>query len=135
MVSKGYILYLPRRLINAGRNFHRTVATVMLIWYLKQVKDFNLKFSIKGKFLLTLIKLLNLLYIILFVTWGGGTDEVLVRLQLIKKIIKNANLMCISFSVKHQDRFGGSWRSLSNISRTISNMYTFNPQLVTKAKV
>ena len=49
----------------------------------------------------------------------------LVRLSLIEQIIKDANLMCISFSVKHPQTFRKSWMSLSNMSRTISNMYTF----------
>ena len=78
----------------------------MLIWCLKQVKVI-LKLSIKVKFLLTYTKLLNLLYIILFFTVGGDIDEVCVRLHLIKQIqiIKDAKSMCISFSVKHPQRF------------------------------
>ena len=32
-------------------------------------------------------------------------DDVLMRLSLIKKIIKDANLMCISFSLKHPQTF------------------------------
>ena len=35
----------------------------------------------------------------------GGVDDVLVRLLLIKQIIKDLNLMCISFSVKHPQIF------------------------------
>ena len=35
----------------------------------------------------------------LFFTSGGGVDDVLVRLSLIEQIIKDANLMGISFSV------------------------------------
>ena len=35
----------------------------------------------------------------------GGVDDVLVRLLLIKQIIKDFNLMCISFSVKHPQVF------------------------------
>ena len=35
----------------------------------------------------------------------GGVDDVLVRLSLIKQIIKDENLMCISFSVKHPQIF------------------------------
>ena len=38
---------------------------------------------------------------VFFFTSGGGFDEVLVRLQLIEKCIKGANLMCILFSIKH----------------------------------
>ena len=65
---------------------------------------------------------------------GGGVDDVLMRLSLIKPIIKDVNLMCISFSVKHPKIFWESWMSLSNMSRTISDIYTypFNPQLVIK---
>ena len=51
-------------------------------------------------------KLLNVLYTILFFPSGG--DDVLMMLSLIKQIIKDANLMCISFSVKHPQMF---WES------------------------
>ena len=37
---------------------------------------------------------------------GGGSDKVLLKLSLIKKIIKDANLRCILFSVKHPQIFG-----------------------------
>ena len=45
-------------------------------------------------------KLLNVLsiYSTAFFTSGGGADVLLVRLSLIKHIIKDANLMSISFS-------------------------------------
>ena len=39
---------------------------------------------------------------------GGGVDDMLMRLSLIKKIIQDVNLMCISFSVKHSQIFWGS---------------------------
>ena len=39
---------------------------------------------------------------------GEGVDDVLVRLPLIKKIIKDVKLMCIAFSVKHPQIF---WES------------------------
>ena len=39
---------------------------------------------------------------------GGGVDDVLVRLFLMEQIIKDVNLMCISFSVKHPQTF---WES------------------------
>ena len=63
--------------------------------------------------------------------------KVLVRLLSIEQIIKDANSMCISFSVKHPQTFQKSWLSLPNMSRTISNMYTypFNPQLLIKTQV
>ena len=41
------------------------------------------------------------IYNSVFFLSGGGVDDVLVRLSLIKKIIKDVNLMLISFSVKH----------------------------------
>ena len=67
---------------------------------------------------------------------GGGVDDVLVRLLLIKQTIKDDNLMCLSFSVKHPGIFWESRMSLSNMSRTICNIYTysftFKPQLVIK---
>ena len=82
-------------------------------------------------------KLSNVLYTILFFLSGGGVDGVLVRLLLIKQIIKDANLMCISLSVKYPQIFWESSVSLPNISRTTSNIYTypFNPQLVIKTYV
>ena len=45
-------------------------------------------------------KLLNVLsiYSTAFFTLGGGADVLLVRLSLIKHIIKDANLMSISFT-------------------------------------
>ena len=36
---------------------------------------------------------------------GGGVDDVLMRLSLIEQIIKDTNLMSISFSVKHPQTF------------------------------
>ena len=55
-----------------------------------------------------------------------GVDDELVRLLLAKEIIKDANLMCISFSVKHPQTFGESQMSSSNMTRTIANMYTYH---------
>ena len=45
------------------------------------------------------------IYNTVFFPSGGGVDDVLVRLSLIKQIIKDVNLMCISFSVKHLQIF------------------------------
>ena len=42
------------------------------------------------------------------VFFPSGGDDVWMRLSLIKQIIKDANLMCISFSVKHPQIF---WES------------------------
>ena len=39
------------------------------------------------------------------VFFPSGGDDVWMRLSLIKQIIKDANLMCISFSVKHPQTF------------------------------
>ena len=44
-------------------------------------------------------------YNTVFFPSGEGVDDVLVRLSLVEKIIKDANLMCISFSVKHPQTF------------------------------
>ena len=48
------------------------------------------------------------IYNTVFFPSGGGVDDVLVRLSLIKQIITDVNLMCISFSVKHPQIF---WES------------------------
>ena len=45
------------------------------------------------------------IYSTAFFLSGGGVDGVLVRLSLIEKIIKDVNLMCISFSVEHPQTF------------------------------
>ena len=59
------------------------------------------------EFLLRYTKLLNVLYTVLFFfTSGGGVDNVLVNLSLIKQIIKDVTLMCIVFSVKYPQIFG-----------------------------
>ena len=48
-------------------------------------------------------KLLNVLYTVpFFLASGRGIDNVLVRLSLIEQMIRDANLVCISFSVKNQ---------------------------------
>ena len=50
---------------------------------------------------------LYLLYTVLFFfNSGESVDDVLVRLSLVVQIIKDANLMCISFSVKIHRHFG-----------------------------
>ena len=48
------------------------------------------------------------IYNTVFFPSGGGVDDVLVRLLLIKQIIKDVNLMCLSFSFKHAHIF---WES------------------------
>ena len=45
------------------------------------------------------------IYNTIFFTSGGGVDYVLVKLLLIEQIMKDVNLMCISFSFKHQQIF------------------------------
>ena len=111
------------------------ITTVMLIWCLKQVKYFTLKFLRNGSFCWGKQKCA--IYNTAFFPSDGGVDDVFVRLSLIKKIIKDVNLMCLLFSVKYLLIFWKSWMSLSNMSRTISNIYTypFNPQLVITTKV
>ena len=39
------------------------------------------------------------------VFFPSGGDDMLMRLSLIKQIIKDVNLMCISFSAKHAQIF------------------------------
>ena len=53
---------------------------------------------------------LYVLYTVLcfFFTSGWIVDDVLVRLSLVAEIIKDTNLMCIQFSVKHSQTF---WKS------------------------
>ena len=48
------------------------------------------------------------IYSIIFFPSGGGVDGVLERLLIIEQIIKDVNLMWISFSVKHPQIF---WES------------------------
>ena len=48
------------------------------------------------------------LYNTVFFPSGGGVDDVLMRLSLIKQIIKDVNSMCNSFGVKHPQIF---WES------------------------
>ena len=63
--------------------------------------------------------------------------KVLVRLLSIEQIVKDANSMCISLSVKHPQAFQKSCLSLLNVSRPFSNIYTYpsNPQLLIKTQV
>ena len=51
-------------------------------------------------------KLYVLYTVLFFFNSGGSVDDVLVRLSLVVQIIKDANLMCISFIVKHSDSLG-----------------------------
>ena len=80
----------------------------MLIWCLKQVKYFIIKFLINGSFSEVHKIIKFAMYNTVFFPSGGGVDDVLMRLLLIKQIIKDVNLMCIPFSVKHQRIF---WES------------------------
>ena len=41
-------------------------------------------------------------------TSGGGVDDMLMRLSLVEEIIKDTNLMYISFSFKYPQTFGES---------------------------
>ena len=77
----------------------------MLIWCLQQVKYFILKLPINGSFSCG-TKFLNLLHTVPFFSPSVGVvDDMLVRLPLIEKIIKDVNFMWISFSVKHPQIF------------------------------
>ena len=105
---------------------------VMLIWFIKQVKDFILKFLTNGSFCWSTRN-----YIRFFFPFRWRSLWCVGEVSLIKQMIKDVNFMWIAFSVKHPKIFWESWMSLSNMSRTISNIYTypFNPQLVIKTYV
>ena len=90
---------------------HKT--TAILIWYLKRVKDFILKFLINGNFSWGTQNNSMCYMQYCFFHSGGGVDYVLVWLPLIKQIIKDVNLMCIVFSVKKLQIFCESWKSFS----------------------
>ena len=45
------------------------------------------------------------IYSTIFFLSAGGVDDMLVRLSLMEQIIKDVNLMRISFSVKHPQTF------------------------------
>ena len=47
-------------------------------------------------------------------TSGGGVDDVLVRLALVAQFIQDANLMCISSSVKLPETFRESCSNLQS---------------------
>ena len=101
-----------------------------LIWCLKQVKGFILKFPISESFCWGIQNYMRYIKYWFFFTSGGSVDDVLVRFLLIAQIIKDANLICILFSVKHSQTFWESWMSLSNVYT-----YPFNQQLVMKTYV
>ena len=112
-------------------------AKVMLIWCLTQVKDFFLKFIINWCFCWGAQNYwMCYIQYCFFPSGGVGVHDVLMRLRLFEKIIKDVSLVCISFSVKYPQIFWESSMSLFNMSRTLSNMYTypFNPQYVIKHK-
>ena len=48
------------------------------------------------------------IYNTVFFPSGRGVDDVLMMFSLMKHIIKDVNLLCISFSVKHPQKF---WES------------------------
>ena len=75
-------------------------------------------------------KLYALYTVLIFFASGRSVDDLLVRLSLVAQIIKDANLICILFSVKYLHTFWGSWMSLSNVYT-----YLFNQQLVMKTYV
>ena len=99
--------------------------TQQLCWFsaYDKLKIFSFKFPINRSFCWG-TQNYHMYYIqyCFFFTSGRGVDDELVRLLLVEEIIKDANLMCISFSVKHPQTFGESWMSSSNMTRTIANM-------------
>ena len=65
----------------------------MLIWCLKQVKDFTLNFLINKIIKFTIY---NTIY------------EMLMRLSLIEEIMKDVTSVCISFDIKDSQALGNS---------------------------
>ena len=121
------IFHLPETMINTWRNFHRTV-TQHLCWFSTENKLKILSLTFQWiKVSIEVYKIICAIYNTIFFNSGGSVDDVLVRLSLVVQIIKDANLMCISFSVKHSQTFWESWMSLSNLYT-----YLFNQQLVIK---
>ena len=98
----------------------------MLIWCLKQVKNFTLKYPMDVSVEVhKIIKCAIYIQYSFFSTSGGGVDDVLVRLSLIEQIIKDVYLMSILFSLINPQTFRESYMSLFNVSRIISNMYAY----------
>ena len=124
------IFHLPETMINTWRNFHRTV-TQHLCWFRTENKLKILSLTFQWiKVSIEVYKIICAIYNTIFFNSGGSVDDVLVRLSLVVQIIKDANLMCISFSVKHSQTFWELWMSWSNLYT-----YLFNQQLVMKTLV
>ena len=78
---------------------------VILIWWLKQLQDFILKYSKMGVSVEVHKIIKFTICNTIFFTSGGGNDEVLVTLSLIEQVIKDVSSMCILFSVKCPELF------------------------------
>ena len=64
------------------------------------------------------------IYTIVFSHSGGGVDDVLFRLPLIKQIIKDINLICSAFSVKHPgDNFGSMNEFVQYVQKYFQYVY------------
>ena len=124
------IFHLPETMINTWRNFHRTV-TQHLCWFSTENKLKILSLTFQWiKVSIEVYKIICAIYNTIFFNSGGSVDDVLVRLSLVVQIIKDDNLMCISFSVKHSQTFWESWMILPNLYT-----YLFNQQMVMKTSV
>ena len=95
----------------------------MLIWCLKQVKYFILKFPTKWKFLLRYTKIMKCTIYSAFLTSGEAVDHVLVRLSRIKESIKDASLMYISLSVKHPQASWELWMIFQYVEKYFQCAY------------
>ena len=96
----------------------------MLIWCLKQVKHFILKFPINGSFFWgTQNYEAYYLHYIAFLTSGEAVDRVLVRLSQIKESIKDASLMSISLSVKHPQASWELWMIFQYVEKYFQCAY------------
>ena len=99
--------------------------TVMLILCLKKLSILSLSFQWM-KVTVEIHKIIICtIYSTVFLTWGWYVNDVFMRMPLINQIIKDASLICIAFNVKHPQTFWESCMSLSNVSKTICNMYTY----------
>ena len=83
--------------------------TIMLIWCLKQLKDFILKFSISGSFFSFFLSIL--------VSFPSG--DVLMRLPTVEQIIIDTNMIFISFIIIHWQPY------ISWIMSDFVKLYTF----------
>ena len=110
------ILHSLKRLIITGGNFQDNITTIMLNWWLKQVKKFVLKFSISGRFFFRKIIFEFVYYETCFFSfrwmywWGCPQCNKLSRIQI-----------CLFPSVSHIDNH--QFHDYQIVKRTIFNLH------------